>query len=118
MGCALHPSQTSQEPTPCRYKTKARLISHSLFLREIAQGPSAAADSPHWTAPRSSAESSRNSRLVLKKYLSSIPTQWNSALQMTTWTPQMWPFSFRGKCDCSGAFRLRPHHLCRKFLAP
>src|SRR5437867_13240245 len=58
MGCALHPSQTSQEPTPCRYKTKARLISHSLFLREIAQGPSAAADSPHWTAPRSSAESS------------------------------------------------------------
>src|SRR5437870_12444079 len=58
MGCALHPSQTSQEPTPCRYKTKARLISHSLFLRDIAQGPSPAADSPHWTAPRSSAESS------------------------------------------------------------
>jgi hypothetical protein len=31
-----------------------------LFLREIAQGPSAAADSPLWTAPRSSTESSQN----------------------------------------------------------
>jgi hypothetical protein len=36
-----------------------------LFLREIAEGPSAAADSPLWTAPRSSAESSQCSLSLL-----------------------------------------------------
>src|SRR5258707_3799488 len=39
MGRALHPSQTSQEPTPCRSKTKARLTSYSPITQRNSPGP-------------------------------------------------------------------------------
>src|SRR4051794_22225978 len=74
MGCALHPRQTSQEPTPCRSETKPwlRFRTH-LFLRETARArllSLAALDSPirqtlHATLPKAHRETARARLLSL-----------------------------------------------------